>query len=89
MIDHSHTEQLEDVIAFKQDKHLKGPEGVHNTKSNMRGSEAVVLLGFVLFRNIKTNICLPICHFYKTMSCLKIGTIFLHLNMPKKVPGIR
>ena len=45
MIDHSHREQLEDVIALKQVKHLNGPVGEHNTKSNVRGSEAVGLLG--------------------------------------------
>lgn len=49
MIDHSYREQLEDIIAFKQDKHLNGPEGEHNTKSNMRGAEAVGHLEFGLF----------------------------------------
>lgn len=36
-------------MALKQDKHLSGPEVDHNTKSNVRGTEAIDLLEFGLF----------------------------------------
>lgn len=36
-------------MALKQDKHLNGPEVDHNTKSNVRGTEAIDLLEFGLF----------------------------------------
>ena len=60
----------------------------HNTKSNMRGVEAG-LLEFQLFTlGIQRQ-----AFVYQTATCIRQraaqrqGSIYLHLNMPRKVPG--